>query len=426
MKRTINSKTTLWFSLLVGLSWLITALATSWWSYYLVDPNLTLFSFPFFVEWQTQMWARAKDVAHITWFYIFLLGVWWSLYAVIVQWMRRTGVQRVPRWVMLTLFGVVLVLFLGHNALSHDIFNYLFNAKMVAVYGANPHVQVALYFAQDPWTRFMHNTHTAAPYGWGWTVVSLVPFLISGGIFAVAYFGMKLVMVLGFGLYLWAIWRVLQQRFPQSAIWRWSLVAFHPLLLIETLLVGHNDVWMMWPAVLAMSWLCCRKSSLAWWKYLGAGALFAFSISIKLATVVLLPFLIWWMLPKGCDERIVSSVTGKKFAAKFLRFVRRYQADLAALLMLIPLMTPRAQQFHPWYFIWVLTFVPMVRAQWWRAAVLGLSITSTFRYVPLMFAGWEYSPLIQLQMRGITWSGFILGLVTWATWKVVISLRARK
>src|SRR3990172_6981226 len=62
--------------------------------------------------------------------------------------------------------------------LSSDIYNYIFNAKMVWVYGANPHRQVALNFPDDQWLRFMHNTHTPAPYGYGWTMLSLVPSVI--------------------------------------------------------------------------------------------------------------------------------------------------------------------------------------------------------------------------------------------------------
>ncbi|MCD8484964.1 hypothetical protein LRY65_04100 [Candidatus Woesebacteria bacterium] len=408
------------------LIWWLVALVTAVWSYHWVDPNLTLFAWGPFVEWQTWMWSQARNVAAVTWQYIVLLGVWWTAYAFTVQSSRRGPERIIPRWALLALAGSIGFLWLGQNALSHDIFNYLFNAKMVVQYQANPHVAVALDFAHDPWTRFMHNTHTAAPYGWGWTLLSLLPYVLSGGKFLLAYFGMKLWMIVGLVLYLGSIWSIARQHFPRSAWWRWSLVAFHPLLLIETVLMGHNDVWMMWPVLVAMNWLCCQKSKHVWWKVALSIVLFGLSIWIKLATIVLVPFLVWWLLPNGWDQRIVSLFVGAKRSDQLLRFARRYQADIAAGLLLVPLMTARSQQFHPWYFIWVLSFVPFTRAQWWRATLLGLSVSSTFRYIPLMFAGWEYSPLVQTQMRIVTWSGAFLGLGSFWLWKYIRQLRASK
>lgn len=406
-------KNTRW--LLTAIWWLIAA-ATAVWSYHLVDPNLTLFSFPGFVAWQQAMWLRAQNTPVVTWQYIVLLGMWWVAYGWTLQQARKERLHRFPQWVWSVLLGVGALLLIGHNALSHDIFNYLFNAKMVAVYQANPHVSVALDFAYDPWVRFMHNVHTAAPYGWGWTALSLLPFIVSGGKFVVAYFGMKLWMGLGLGLYLFSIWKLLKYKYPQSAWSRWSMIAFHPLLLIETLLNGHNDVWMMWPVLLAMGWLCCGPRNQKWYHRVLAIGLFIFSVSIKLVTILLLPIVVWWLLP---SKRTIGLWVEQhsRLVRRVWRVVQRYRADLAGMILFIPLLTPRAQQFHPWYLIWSLTFLPFGRSQLWRSIVLGLSVTSTFRYVPLMFAGWEYSPLIQSQMRFITWSGALLGIITWFVWK---------
>lgn len=409
--------------LFFGVWWLI-ATVTAIWSYHFVDPNLTLFSHPGFVSWQTIMWERARDPASTTWQYILLLGLWWLAYAWTTHWSQKETVRRFPRRVLLLFLGLGAVLIAGHNALSHDIFNYIFNAKMVAFYQANPHVSVALDFAHDPWTRFMHNVHTAAPYGWGWTALSLLPFIVSGGKFVIAYFGMKLWMGLGLGLYLWCIWKLLQYKYPQSAWQRWSLLAFHPLLLIETLLNGHNDVWMMWPVMLAMGWLCCGPKNQQWYYKVLALSLFVFSVSIKLATIILLPMLVWWLFPQKRNIGLWVE-THSSIVRKVWRWVQHYRADIASCALLIPLFTSRSQQFHPWYLIWSLTFLPFGRSQLWRSIILGLSVTSTFRYVPLMFAGWEYSPLIQSQMRFVTWSGAFLGVLSWLIWKKVITTKSR-
>ncbi len=407
---------------LFGIWWLLAAVTTLW-SYHLVDPNLTLFSHPWFVSWQTTLWERARDTASLTWQYIVILALWWGAYAWTVHTAQHRIFKKFPRWVIILLSGIGILLIAGYNALSHDIFNYIFNAKMVMVYQANPHEAVALDFAYDPWTRFMHNVHTSAPYGWGWTALSLLPFALSGGVFAVAFFGMKIWMGVGLALYLWSVWYLLQYKFPQSAWKRWSILAFHPLLLLETLLVGHNDVWMMWPVILAMGWLCCGPRNQRWYFKVLAMGLFIFSVSIKLATIVLLPLAIWWLVP---EKRKLGLWVDENFVLirKIWRWVQHYRADIASFLLLIPLFTDRSQQFHPWYLIWSLTFLPFGRSQLWRSLILGLSVTSTFRYVPLMFAGWEYSPLIQEQMRLLTWSGAVLGAVSWFIW-LQVSTRSK-
>ena len=94
--------------------------------------------------------------------FLFLCLVLFLSYGYILQIIREKsfGVKKI-----LLLFGLSLAALLpSYPALSHDIFNYIFNAKMVVDYHANPHVMVAMDFPNDPWLRFMHNVHRITSY----------------------------------------------------------------------------------------------------------------------------------------------------------------------------------------------------------------------------------------------------------------------
>src|SRR3989344_1804969 len=165
---------------------------------------------------------------------------------------------------------------------SYDLFNYLFNAKMIWIYHVNPHVRTAIEFSRDPMLRFMQNVHTPAPYAYGWTIASLLPGLVwFSGKFTLAFWAMKgFVAVFWLGQ-LWILQKLVRRLFPQEP-WRFWLFALNPLVLVETLINGHNDVVMMFLALLAY-WF--------WLNYAKFKALIflLLSASIKYATIILLP-----------------------------------------------------------------------------------------------------------------------------------------
>lgn len=378
---------------------LILAALTSLWSYIFADPNFLLITHPAYVSFQRFMLGQQSNFWLRSPAFLLLILGWFVVYALWLRWLSHFS----PRQKVLSWLSVVAVLLAGHNALSHDIFNYLFNAKMVMVYHANPHVKTALDFAQDPWVRFMHNVHTPAPYGWGWTALSLVPYLAGLGKFALSYLAMRVWMVLGLILTL-SIVAQIEKKMTGEAVRFWQL-AWNPLVLLEVCLMGHNDVWMMWPALLTVLLLLNWKPSVRSLKVF-VTALLAFGLSIvqKYATVVLLPvlpLLIAWRWP-AILERIVS-------------VFRRFWPELATLALLAPLLTARSQQFHPWYLVWALCFFPVLRSRLLRCILIGLSVASLFRYIPWLENSLEYTPVVLALQKAITGTGAVAGLLMW--WK---------
>ena len=398
---------------------LVLSLAYAIFSYSLTDPNLVLTSWQPYWNFQQLMWQyffNNRQLLTIT--YGVLIVGWFALYLwglKLTYSIKETAQQQT--WLKKRFFIGWLIaispLLLSYNALSHDVFNYIFNAKIVWVYQANPHVSVALDFATDNWTRFMHNTHTPAPYGYGWTALSLIPYALGFHKFLPTWLIFRLFAVLSVGLLLKVLQKLSRQLRGQPlsfhCLW---LVFFNPLLIIEVVSNQHNDLWMMVPA-LAAFWLIMRlPTKHNWPKIVGSAALLAFSISIKLGTAVLLPF---WLI--GIARAFWPKIKRVFSWERLLLF--------SSIALFIPLLTERSQQFLPWYLLWSLVWLSLVKARWWRAWVLVFSFTALLRYLPWLQA-LEYNGQVLLEQKWLLWGGGFLLWFSWYIWSVWRQMRYNK
>lgn len=388
---------------LVGV-YLIALIAYAVFSYSLTAPNLILSSSSLFWDFQTWMWKTFfNDRQLLSTMYVGLMIVLFSIYSLIVKNIKTIEISK--KVVVSTVIACALPLLVANNALSYDVFNYIFNAKMVSVYQANPHLQVALDFAYDDWTRFMHNTHTPAPYGYGWTALSLIPFSLGMGKFTLTWLLFRLFSFVSLLLLL----RVLLTYTPTKQRWWIMAILLNPLVLIEIITNTHNDLWMMTPAVLSLSMVSRQTAS---WKHvIPSLMLLVASITIKLATVVLLPM--WLVLTW---QRVGGWVPS--FARSFLAWINKQWALLAAVAMFSLLLTNRSQQFHPWYLTWVLAWIPLMSATVLQWSFLLLSASSMMRYLPYLAKG-EYTPEILAQQKMITWLPWLFGTLCLVVWHMV-------
>ncbi|NMC36451.1 hypothetical protein GYA49_05405 [Candidatus Beckwithbacteria bacterium] len=354
MDSQIQKKSWLWVALF-ALVWFFVSL----YSYTQRDLNLTIFNTPFLQQIQNsliELGYYQRPMATLLFLILSLLLI--GLYCKIVL-----GKLTLNKSQLLAAIGLLVGLgLLAYPIFSHDIFNYLFNAKMVLVYGANPHTQTALDFASDPWVRFMHNVHTAAPYGYGWTAISLLPVWLGLPRFTISLFLMK-AWVAGFYLLeVFLFYKLSLKLFPKKALFRTAIMVLNPLLLVETIIVGHNDSVMM--AFTLLSLLILYSDSLPSIKrYPLALLAWLASVSIKYATVVLLPF---YFLKQKID---IFTWGG-----------------LALLIVLLS----RPGQLHSWYLHWGIVLL-LLSKKWWAVALaLLLSIGGLLRYAPFIYYGnWD-------------------------------------
>ena len=342
-------------------------------SFTLRDTNLTIYNISFLQNLQSTIseFGYTQRPLNTVLFISITSAIWLSYLSVIKQ-----NKSIIPKTLILGVITIAAIGIISYPLFSHDIFNYLFNAKMILVYGANPHIQTALEFAQDPWTRFMHNIHTPAPYAYGWTGISLLPMIITVSNFTLSFWGMKLFVSIFFLMQAYLIYKMAQLKFPKQAKTITTLFALNPLFIMETFFIGHNDSVMMALALASIYFLLKfdhqqqnpsqdknykNKESILLLS--SAMALYIASVAIKYATIVLAPFLI---LRKKIDLFTWGGI-----------------ALLAVLLS-------RPEQLHSWYLQWGLSLLLLSKYQWSRLLFIGLSFAGMLRYAPFIYYGnWD-------------------------------------
>lgn len=386
--------------LLMGI-YFLAACVFAFWSYSLTDPNLVLTSFAPYWTVQQWLWKHIwQQPVILSSMYAAMMVIWFGSYAALITQFSRQKIA--VKTYQLALIGTGAVLLLAYNALSHDIFNYIFNAKMVLVYHFDPHVHTAIEFPQDLWTRFMHNTHTPAPYGYGWTAFSVVPFFFTQVSFVLSWLAFKALNVIALIL-LWLILFECNKKYfhftAQDFNQKMFVLFANPLILIETLANGHNDLWMMVPTLFAVLMLITFQKTHQVHQLLIAIISFLFSLSTKWATLAVTPILLGlanWTWLKQIADRL------PRLFRQMAHYFELNWPLLASVSMFLPLLTDRSQQFHPWYLIWPLVWLPMMRRQIWFELVLIFSFSSMMRYIPWMLAG-GYSDQVLFTQRIITW-----------------------
>lgn len=368
------------FSGFVLAGYIIAAALLAMYSYTQVDLNLTLS--------KVSMWQEIqKAFQHVGFYqrplssalYVGLLVFLFVLYGSFLKAAKRKQVSAQFLWRLIFFSSGILVVAYP-AAFSYDFFNYLFTAKTVLVYHLNPYTVTPLQLAPlDPWTNFMRWTHLTSAYTPLWILLSLFPYVLGLGYFVPVLFATKGMM---WGFYLLsclAIWRVMELVDPREKVFALAVFALNPLIMVETLVSGHNDIVLVAFAMLAVL-AYVRRSALSAWVYLSV------SIATKLMTALLVPVFI---LRRGRPAMLMAMLIA-----------------LAAVLV--------RREFLPWYFVWIVPFVAINADR--LKAVRAASIVSfglLLSYAAYLYFG-EYSEIMQTVKTGIIWSGVIAGAASYA------------
>ncbi|MDO8515495.1 MAG: hypothetical protein Q7S14_03265, partial [bacterium] len=130
-------------------------------SYSQIDLNLTLLQTPWFLQFKETMINLG--------YYNRPLSTLAFIILVLLLYILK------PKKIILAIGGLCLISLFSYPFLSHDFFNYIFDARIITTYHLNPYFYKALDFPADDWIRFMQWTHRTYPYGPVWLIVTLIP-----------------------------------------------------------------------------------------------------------------------------------------------------------------------------------------------------------------------------------------------------------
>jgi Gpi18-like mannosyltransferase len=288
--------------------------------------------------------------------------------------------------VWITIIALTVILAFSYNAFSYDIFNYIFDAKIFTNYHQNPYLFKALDFPNDPMLAFMHWTQRTYPYGPTWLLVSVPLSFLGLQYFLPTFFLFKLLAALCFIGTAYMIGKIMQTIAPKEELFSLVFFALNPLVIVEALISGHNDIVMMFLAMVSLYFLIKRK-------YVLSFLFFFFSIGIKYATGFLLPLYATIVL---FDRKKVSV----NWQAINLTFI----AEMIFGVIAATLRT----NFQPWYLLFILPFAAVVARRFYIIIpTLIMTLAALLNYLPFLYTG-NWDPPIPQILNDITLGGVVL------------------
>lgn len=286
-------------------------------------------------------------------------------------------------WVLI--FATSIILLLSYNAFSYDLFNYIFDAKIIVHYHQNPFLHKALDFPGDPMLSFMHWTHRNFPYGPLWLVLTVPLVFLGFGYLIPTLILFKLLMV---GAYIgscYFLYKILRKTNNNSVLFGLILFAFNPLVIIESLVSAHLDIVMIFFSLWGINFLVENKT-------LSSFALVMVSGAVKFATFALIPILL--------IKRLVKKISWDMF------FV------LCLILMLsTTVLASMRTNFQPWYLLTAIPFCSLLAKKSFIVIPgMIISIFALLEYVPFLYNG-NWDPPVPSLLQTIRLVGIVCATI---------------
>lgn len=271
-----------------------------------------------------------------------------------------------PKYIWRLIIFTAFLLTFSYNAFSYDFFNYIFDAKIVTYYNQSPYEHKALDYLGDPMLGFMHWTHRIYPYGPLWLILTVPLSYIGFQVFLLTFLLFKVLSTAAFLGTALLIEKILNRVNPKYSILGLVFFSFNPLILVESLVSAHNDMVMIFFAFLALYLLIIKK-------YVRSFILLIMSISIKFATLFLVPVFFWVLVlfrkKKSVNWRVIF----------FSIFV----------IMVIPVVAASMRtNFQPWYLLYVIPFASLLVNHYYVfIPSIVFSVVAVLYYVPFLYYG---------------------------------------
>lgn len=367
------------FRRFIPLLYIITIASLSIYSYTLLDLNLTLFNNDLWQSFREQIIQIGYFRRDISWIiYLTLIILLYVCHLLMLKRYKNISAIKIA-------FLTSLILLFSYPFLSHDFFNYLFDAKIITFYHQNPYLHKALDFPGDPWLRFMHWTHRTYPYGPSWLILTLIPSFLSFGKFILNMIFFKLLFLIFYCASVFYLSKIDKKA--------GLFFATNPLVIIEGLISPHNDLIATSFAIIGICYLLFTKAQITQsLKKLLKGDrsqnLFAF---------------IHFPLSAG-----IKYIT---LPALLLRPNRKSYLNKLALVLTILLIVyvSYSGEIQPWYFLNLLIFLPYFPNILYKLQFFFFGLIMSY-YPYIRLGGWDTKEKVILKHQ-IIWVFFIINMI---------------
>lgn len=371
-----------------------------------VDLNLTINQNPLFLNFVTSIqqvgyYNRPASAAIFTMLEI----ITFSFFALNLYLFYKRTIKL--QYFLISLFSSVILLTFAYPFLSADIFNYLFDAKIILKYASNPYTHKPLDFPQDEWLRFMRWTHRYSPYGPTWLSLSLIPSILGLGKFTLTVINFKIFIAVFHLVNSYLIYKIVSKLNYRMAVFGTSFYALNPLVLIEGIANGHNDI-VQATFLLIPIYLLLKGNKLF------SLVSITFGILIKYISVLQLPLIIFEMITKKTS--LLRLVVFSIFILSFFTVI------YSTLGLKVPFVSQGSTQiqFQPWYLIWTLPLIALTVKIDWIILATALCLGASLRYLPYLYYGdWSHPNTIAF-MQFVTFVPLFLAALFLVAKKAVL------
>lgn len=197
-------------------------------SYVLIDPNITFFNSPIWSRFLETVLQIGYYQRSLSWtIYLILIGCITIFHLYFINQYKKHDPLRIG-------FMIAVILCLSYPFISHDFLKYMFDAKILTQYHQNPYLMRPLDFSYDPWLRFLQWIEQPFRYGPVFLGIIIIPSFLAMGKFLLNFILFKMTFMC---FYIGAVFTLRKMNK------RWAFVfATHPLLIVDGLINGHNDL----------------------------------------------------------------------------------------------------------------------------------------------------------------------------------------
>ncbi len=363
------------------IAYFLTLLFLTIYSYSQIDLNLTLSSnqtYQFFQNQLIQLGYFNRPIS--TLIYLLLLLLFFSFYLIFLYQVKHKKLILKDIFQLIVISCVILLF--SYPAFSHDLFNYMFDARIVTKYHLNPYYYSALDFPDDLWIRFMHWTHRVYPYGPLWLVITLPLSYLGYGKFVLTLALFKLFFVIFHLVNTYIIYKLLTRINPKYSLYGVVFYALNPLVIFESLVSPHNDVIMLFFLLLTIYLVVAKRNRLL------AIISLLFSGAVKFTTLVLLPLFL---------------IPNKSY---------KVWLKLTLFFLILPVLIQTIyREPYPWYFIILIGVGALIGDSINISIILsGLTFGLLLRYAPYLYYG-DYSKTVSLWQTWLFLFPFTISLL---------------
>lgn len=226
--------------------------------------------------------------------FILLLISSFLMYFKIIKNSKNLNIKKVLLFVLIVGFTFIIAL----PNTSTDVFFYMGTGRVLEEYGQNPYyMTIAEILKYNPEDLILKNSgpwkYVTVVYGPIWIIISFVLNKICFGSVTFLLYIFKIAALLIHVVNCYIIYKITKKKI--FAI----LYGFNPLILIEFLINGHNDIYLLFFVLMAIYFLKNKKN--IWFCLL----MLAISVGIKYLTIALVPIFVLYYLQ---DKKMLNKL----------------------------------------------------------------------------------------------------------------------